>query len=581
MNLRINPCSKNTYPLQGILIKGTDMKQWLYQLQILEVDINTVPVFAIPDTSPNSIWGCFVDMKQSISNDYILQNVQYCQCIDDRLFIPELSILFPKLNPSEIAILFAKCQHIFHPEFGLFELENPIDWLAFLEIPVPQNYVISEPHITAFRPQIVQKIELKALPPEIQLQNLEENSFPMKESFIEKPLNWQEKIKYRLLKSVFISSETGAGVKQPKKSNWFTTMVLNLANILPSGGKLFERLENDFEDLQKRNLSEMEKLMLLFNSDPEEALKYAIPIDNEGTNRGGDKGTFSLSQRWKSFKLFDNRGASGSGNVVLQKDSIDKLQQQYYQAATNFIKDKNFEKAAFVYMKLLKNNQMAANTLEEGKLYPEAAALYLKYMNNKEKAASCYEKGRMISDAIGLYKDLKMYEKVGDLYQSINNQKEAIEHYNYVVENYKTNDQYVKASLLLANKMNDKSSAQDTLLAGWRAQKDSFNCINNYFANIEDIQLLSKEIDRIHRSETNDRNKPVFLKALKYEHKKDALIAKQTKELAYEIISELAITNPNILNELVAFNKDRQLSKDITRYKLKKNSNDVNNNKEN
>ena len=117
--------------------------------------------------------------------------------------------------------------------------------------------------------------------------------------------------------------------------------------------------------------------------------------------------------------------------------------------------------------------------------------------------------------------------------------------------------------------MEDKSSAQDILLAGWREEKDSFNCINNYFVNIEDIQILSKEIDRIYRNETNERNKQEFLKALKYEQKKDALIATQTKELAYEIISELAKTNSGILNELSAFNKDAQLSKDITRYKMK------------
>ena len=69
MNLRIKPWSKNTYPLQGILIKGSDLKHWLYQLQILEIDINTVPVFAIPDTSPNSIWGCFVIQKDQTPDE--------------------------------------------------------------------------------------------------------------------------------------------------------------------------------------------------------------------------------------------------------------------------------------------------------------------------------------------------------------------------------------------------------------------------------------------------------------------------------------------------------------------------------
>ena len=570
MNLSLKPWSKNTYPLQGILIKGTDLKHWLYQLQILEINIDKVPVFAIPDTNPNSIWGCFVVLKQVISNDYKLQNVQFCQCINEKLFIPEFSTLYPKINPSEIAILFAKCQHIIHPEFGLFELENPIVWQDVLEIPLPQNCVITEPHITAFRPQTIHKIEIKALPPEELLKNMEENKFPNKETFKEKPLNWKEKIKFQLLKSVFKTSETAA--KETENANWFTTIASMLGKLLPSSGKLFEKFENDFEDLEKRNRSEMEKLMQLFKSNPEEALKFAIPIDNEGTNRGGDKGIFNMSQRWQSLNLFGPNGVSGDGNVLIQDDSMAKLQQQYYQAASNFIQEKKYEKAAFVYMKLLKNNQMAATTLEDGKLYPEAAALYLKYLKNKERAASCYEKGRMTSDAISIYKELKMYEKVGDLYQSINKRKEAIEHYNYVVENYKTTNQYVKASLLLRNKMEDKSSAQDILLAGWREQKDSFNCINNYFVNIEDIQIVSKEIDRIYKNDTNVKNKEEFLKALKYENKKDALLASQTQKLAYEIVSELAKTKPDILNELTAFNKDTQLSKDITRYKTQKKS---------
>lgn len=567
MKLRIKPWSKNTYPLQGILIKGPNLKDWLYRLQILEIDINTVPVFAIPDTSPNSIWGCFVDLKQVTSNDFKLQSVQFCQSIKDALFIPELSTLYPKISPSEIAILFSRCPHIFHPEFGLFELENPIVWQDVLEIPLEQSCVMTAPQIAAFQPQIIRKIEIKALPPEDILKNLEENTFPKKETFGDKPLSWIEKIKFQLLKSVFKTSETSEGVKKTEKSNWLSAMALLLDKILPNSKKLLKKFEIDFEDLEKRNHSELEKLMQLFKNNPEEALKYAIPIDNEGTNRGGDKATFSMSKRWQSFNLFGNNGTRGNGNVLFEDDSMVKLQQHYNQTAANFIKEKKYEKAAFVYMKLLKNNQMAANTLEDGKLYPEAAALYLKYLNNKERAALCYEKGRMTTDAIGLYKELKMDEKVGDLYQSINKRKEAFEYYNYVVENLKKTDQYVKASLLLRNKMEDKASAQDMLLAGWREQKDSFNCINNYFVNIEDVQILSKEIDKIYRNETNEKSKSEFLKALKYEHKKDAILAIQTKELAYEIVSELAKINPAILNELSAFNKDAQLSKDITRYK--------------
>ncbi len=174
----------------------------------------------------------------------------------------------------------------------------------------------------------------------------------------------------------------------------------------------------------------------------------------------------------------------------------------------------------------------------------------------------------MTSEAINLYKDLNQNEKVGDLYLTINNKTEAFVHYNYVVENYKNNSQYVKASLLLKNKMQDNTSAQSMLLAGWREEKDSLNCLNNYFGNIDDTKVLAKEIDGIYRNDTNSKNKAEFLTAIKHVHKKEEDLAEQTKEIAYEIVAELAITKPDILSELPTFNKDNQLKKDILRFKF-------------
>lgn len=570
MNLKVKPFHKNTFPLHGILIKNKTVKHWLFQLQALQIDLLTSPVFAIPDTTPNSVWGCFIALEQSISIDYQTQNVQFCQSIQNKLFIPEYSVLSPKLNCAEIDKLFAKNPHIFHPEFGLFELENPIVWEELLEMNKASSFRITTPAIKSFCPQYIRKIEVKALSPDEMLKSVEDKIFPKKESFEDEPLNWTEKIKYNLLKLLYKTTKAENGDSQIETASWLQNLESFLKRTLPNSKKVIGELESDFRDLEKRNSSEMEKLMNLFKKNPEEALKYAIPIDNEGTNRGGNKGTFTMSRRWKSFNLFGNY-SMGTGNTLIQDDSMYKLQQQYNQSATNFIKEKDYEKAAFIYLKLLKNNQMAANSLEDGKLYPEAAAVYLKYLNNKEKAASCYEKARMTSDAIHLYKELNMNEKVGDLYISINNQKEANQHYNYVLENYKATCQYVKAALLLKNKMNDGNTAQEMLLNGWREQKDSFNCLSNYFENIGDLKILSREIDKIYVNHIDENNKAEFLKVLKNEHKRDPLLAIQTKGIAYEIVSHLATENPNILNELPAFNKDTQLTRDISRYKNRKN----------
>jgi tetratricopeptide (TPR) repeat protein len=569
MNLTIKPFHKNTYPLKGILIKNKELTAWLRQLQSLNINLNTTPVFAIPDTAANSVWGCLVLMPQELGSEYNALNLQFCQSIQDKLFIPENAAIHPKLNTSEIDSLFAKNPHVFHPEFGLFQLETPIDWQEVLELPEPKAVEITEPTSAAFYPQYIQKIEIKPLPPEELLKEMEQNIFPQKESFEDKPLTFQEKIKYNLLKKLFSLSKKTSGGYKVERNNWLDKIASMAASLFPNADKMLENLEKNLEDYEKRNSSEVEKLMDLFKNNPEEALKYAIPIDNDGTFRGGTEGAFTMNRRWQSFNLFGNNASGGGGGGIVFNDAtMNLLQQQYTETAKKFIAEKNYQKAAFVYMKLLKNNHMAAQTLEDGKLYPEAASLYLKYMNNKQKAASCYEKGRMTSEAINLYKELNMNEKVGDLYLTINNKTEAFVHYNNVVDDYKKRDQYVKASLLLKTKMQDNTSAQNMLLTGWREQKDSVNCLGNYFNNIDDTKVLAKEIDEIYKKDTNSKNKTEFLTVIKYVHKQDDTLAEQTKEIAYEIVAELAITKPDILNELPAFNKDHQLKKDITRFKF-------------
>ena len=129
--------------------------------------------------------------------------------------------------------------------------------------------------------------------------------------------------------------------------------------------------------------------MDLMKNNPEEALKYAIPLDNDNTSRGGDIGEMGWGRRWGNFSLFGNSGiGSGSGGGSLDVgDHFQQLERQYYDTARQLIGEKKYKKAAFIYMKLLRNYHLAASTMEQGKHYEEAATIYLKYNNNKEKAA--------------------------------------------------------------------------------------------------------------------------------------------------------------------------------------------------
>ena len=266
-----------------------------------------------------------------------------------------------------------------------------------------------------------------------------------------------------------------------------------------------------------------------------------------------------------------SRFGSNSGNAaLLDSDRFSALHTKYENLAQDFISKKEYEKAAHVYLKLLKNHFKAAQVLEEGQLYPEAATVYLKHCQNKPKAAECYENGKAYKEAIVLYKELEMTEKVGDLYLLLNDTTSANDYFYKVVDNYKANSQYVKASLILRNKIGSIPEAQDLLLDGWRVNKDAGNCLNNYFYNFENEKELQKAIVTVYNTETSDSNLENFLMVIKKEYKNSDALKVVVRDIAYEIVAKRIRQNPQIASELLSFNKsDRNIATDVIKYKFK------------
>jgi tetratricopeptide (TPR) repeat protein len=222
-------------------------------------------------------------------------------------------------------------------------------------------------------------------------------------------------------------------------------------------------------------------------------------------------------------------------------------------------------------MNLLQDNYRGAKTLEEGGFYNEAAVIYLKKLKNKSEAANCYEKAKQYRKAIDLYKELEQKEKVGDLYRQINDTKNANTYYQMVVDDYVSNNQMVKGSLIYRKKMEMPEEAQKILLKGWEEDRDSFNCLNNYFANIFDVKKLDQQIQELYEKTPSDK-KITYLEAIKYEFKKDPKLQNTTRNIAYEIIAEKVATRSEIVNELKYFNPDDEvILKDISRYKTARN----------
>lgn len=280
--------------------------------------------------------------------------------------------------------------------------------------------------------------------------------------------------------------------------------------------------------------------------------------------------TFLKDKEQNNRNLVGRKG-SGSSNFYVENSLFDKIRSKYEELAEKYIAEKDYKKAARVYMNLLQDNYRGAKTLENGGLYNEAAVVYLKKLNNKSDAAVCYEKAKQHKKAIELYKEMEQKEKVGDLYKEINDLKNAHHYYQLVADDYTGNNQMVKASLVYRKKMEKTEEAQKVLLKGWEEDKDAFNCLNNYFANIFDIKKLESEIMNLYEK-TPDNKKITYLDAMKYEFKKSQELHAVTRNIAYEIIAEKVNTRSEIVNELKFFNpNDEVILKDISRFKTARN----------
>lgn len=232
MELRIKPFPKNNYPKKGLLIRGSSPVVWLQEMEILGIDLNLVKSFAIPANSPNVLYGCFL-----IFNDYAPQEKgrnAYFQCVDDRLFIPENTTFYPKINPEDWAQLDSRFL-IMHPEFGLVKLLEEIDWISIIQQPGTINKSVRRPLNGVSIPQKIKNY------------------------------------------TVEMDDEKVMETLQPKQTEeeWMNNLPFDLKKVMAG------------------NKREIEKYLQYIEKYPERAVELGIPLDIMGTSRGDGFGKFT------------------------------------------------------------------------------------------------------------------------------------------------------------------------------------------------------------------------------------------------------------------------------------------------
>lgn len=690
MEFKLRPFSKNLFPKGALLLCDASPRIWLQEIQRMGFGLKDVSVFPVPSSVANELYGCLLVFKNIPKGIDVGRNL-FFQNVNNKLFIPENTLVTPMVSMLEMEQLFAEQYHVFHNDFGLVALDEEVDWMTVLTdatevsctVVVPAKSVTLPKSITSLRIEIDEEALLKALEvPVTEEAFLENLPFDMKKVLrgnqreIDKFLAYLDKNPEMALQlgiplDVMHTSrgdQSGSFSFRGNGSGWFDLSKFfkggTSGSFSGSGGGLFSGSLPSFGSMGSDGFARARKAFfrivwvvfmlsmffsgasilyffkwLLVLGAAAGVIYFIIKLtsgDSSGheirkvsqhttsknnyssTNRSMDRYfpavvlvvIVVMSIMFVKFIASDfvdrsisplpyligffilvivvvflllslmnalgNAGWSGtrsggtSGNAaLLDSDRFSSLQNKYEQLAQDFIGQKEYEKAAHVYLKLLQNNFKAAQVLEEGKLYPEAATVYLKHCQNKPKAAECYENGKAYKEAIAICKELEMTEKVGDLYLLLNDKVAANEYFYKVVADYTANSQYVKASLLLRNKIGSIPEAQELLLEGWRSNKDAGTCLNNYFFNIENEKELQNAIVKVYATETSDTNLETFLMVIKKEYKKSEALQVVVKDIAYEIVAKRIDQNPQIASELLSFNKsDRNIAKDVMNYKF-------------
>lgn len=479
LQLQYNPSVAR--PVRAVLLMGTHPQQWIDIIDSWPVSITQLTCYALSASAKAIHPAALLAILPAgfKDGDTLPGGIVYTEPYPG-LFIPQHTELWPRITDSDWSSLQRWPVQVMHPQLGFtgFETADQVDWINLLQEPSMDQTVwnlASEgqapvPPFTAIR---LKTTELPQL-----LDQLKEVSGFQSFEDMPKPKRqwpaWMRQIAYWFLRLLQLILKLFAGLimlllypfallagKRPASSGSYSNN--NSDDWLTS---LLNWTKKGISNLESQRNEELNRLLKMFENNPDEAIKYALPLSSPYLNRGKGKAGGRLQ---KNKPLF-NIGSLGGGFATDSWNAdnhADRLRSSYIAEAKRAIEKKDHRKAAYIYANLLGDYNQAANTLEKGGHYRDAAILYKDHLKNPTAAARCLEQGHLYQEAIDIYRDLNQYEKVGDLYQKLNNQKAAIDYYEKALEKQVAANDLLNAGILALDKINDPDRAQQCWLKGW------------------------------------------------------------------------------------------------------------------
>ncbi|MGC3961065.1 MAG: hypothetical protein QM813_24985 [Verrucomicrobiota bacterium] len=479
IQLQLRHASQSATEPTAWFLPGDSVAVWLEELTRCHLATAETRLFIVPKSVTDRAPAGLLILPGKQQSSHLRPGGLACRMIADRLAIPNEAALHPPLTDAELRGLCLLPVSFFHPVFGLsaFEPEATLRVWDLLEMPDEQPADWNQARPGAPRlPELATIIF--AQPPSID----EIFGGAQDEIGSEPPLD--------LPPAPGEPSDNPITKAGRSFRHLFAKGVAGMMRQIPHAG--FRRTwANDVEDWANRQLhnvrgdlekirnKELHRLLNLFDTDPESALRHAIPM-NAFAHRGlappgGLLGTHSLN-----FDLSRLGGrAADFWNVPF--DVQEQLRRRYRQMADREMQLGRCRRAAFIYAELLGDLVSAANALKQGRHFREAALLYEEHLKNPLEAARCLAAGGLYAEAIERYEKLERWMDIADLQERLGDSAAAQKTIRHVISTRISQDDLLGAAQLFEERLHEPDEALQLLLRAWPSSRQAAACVGAAF----------------------------------------------------------------------------------------------------
>ncbi len=496
LDVQLQLSRRSQRPATAVLLPGEDPVAWLRWLSVEGVALESVRLLPVA-TGTSGLLGVICPVTEEVATRIEWRFARY-GCVGRRLYVPIEAAFDPpmadadwrELLPADDSLL------VWHPQLGLIRFEaeqqlrvadlcgpperREVDWgraepgTAFNQR-LHSMQGVAPPDVTAMIQQGQDDIGTQAD---------QRSRLPRSPS---EPSLWNWKTAALLPLLPFIMLAEWLAQRIPKS--------VTGSHFMAGVDKLLSRIAALTPKIMQEREREIQRLLDKLRDDPDEGLKYALPM-SDVQGRGVANPTSRLTSRNVDFRL----GSSGGGptdswaiDAALQA----QLMASYRENAAREIRLERFRRAAYIYASLLGDHQAAANALEQGRFFHEAAAVYRDKLKRPADAARCFERGGLLQDAIEIYADLKQHIKVGELYERLEQPDEARAAFQLAVDERLLQNDRLGAADLLQQRLKDDEAAMTVLEEGWPSSSQATHCLERYFAMTSSRGEQSKALAKI------------------------------------------------------------------------------------